>query len=625
MNIKEIYNQALHRQAIRQGRELSPVNLAVADVVFKAATNAMQDTRQEVSTKTFKIVSAPTGSSKTNSSLTFAITMFKTDPAFSCAFVVEEIVHANEIYKALCEEITKQHVGIWSSFHDEKRHRPSDIERYGFDPELTNMREMINKSIVVFTHRKWLSEMEHDKDFGVRQVNGRPRDVLFIDEQPSTIQIIEKTPADILKVRDQIMAVDQEHSWNSTLTEVAKRMDLVFQSNGDEMEAVQLIEFLESFDFTEANALSFWSNHHGMTDSSSFMEGLKFLNACSYGYCFMTRRTPRSFVAYLPSFKPEPNQVILDATADLSGIYPLLGGICHKGMPKIDYSNLSIHHIEPPEEYKRVNAVVKNRSRAEGYATFIRKTVMDNTKIGDRVLVVMHKSMVEAQGLFKHSPSGYDEQVFSGRLTNIIWWGQGIGSNKYKDCTEVFMFSEFFQPRRTTVAKTLGAKQQRAEEAGLKRLNQKLPNDYLSVEEGELLRWTKQLACRGNVRNISSKGVCGQMRLHTSMNFNRLTSNLDRLFPNAKPPVRTLAINDNKLPKRRQSLIDLLSCTNKIQVSFKDIEMLTGIKSCNVSRELGATVVKPIVGAYGWSIVSAKELGHSGKGQWLKKKDTLLQ
>lgn len=624
MSFQQHYQAALARQAKRQNRQLSPINLAVAKLISSTADKAIRDTRLGLYKSPFKVVSAPTGSAKTNSVIAFACAMYTYDPSFTCAFVVEEIGHAQEIYEALGHEIPKEDLGIWTSFHDLKQHNPKSIERLGFTADLTTLEDTASKKVVVYTHRKWLSEIEYDRDYGVRKHQGKPRDVLFIDEQPSVTQIIERTPADILKLRDIVLSVDVHHVLVPILTRIAQRMEEVFSSKGEEMQGVRLVECLEAYDnFTETEAHAFCSTY-GVRKVEQFIEGFKFLNACSQGYCFLTRGSPRSFVAYVPSFCPEPNQVILDATADLCGLYPLLGGKLAEGVPSIDYSNLTLNHIEPPREFGNLRAVVSNRKLAEGYASWVKQVVMQNTKAGDRVLVIVHKDLVTTHGLFPHTPRNQDLEVFPGRISSVIWWGQGIGSNQYKDCTEVFMFSEFYQPRRAIVAKTLGAKAQRVDDSDIHTLRGKLKGDYLDIQEGDLLRWTKQLASRGNVRNVDTHGKCGVMNLYTSMDFNRLIANLNRLFPKAQSPSRNLqyVVKDatNGSIKGREGLVALLSTSTSNALSFKDVQAFTGIKSCDVRRELATPTVQPSVNSYGWSVVNAKALGKSGKGLWLVRK-----
>ncbi len=69
----------------------------------------------------------------------------------------------------------------------------------------------------------------------------------------------------------------------------------------------------------------------------------------------------------------------------------------------------------------------------------------------------------------------------------------------------------------------------------------------------------------------------------------------------------------------------LHSTTDDHQISFKAIEQKTGIKSFNVGRELASKAVAPVASSYGWAVVSSKSLGKAGKGNWLQKKNTVLQ
>lgn len=610
------FDYQVYTQAAAQGRTVNSINKAVGEVIFKTALKAIEDTREGVRDGRFKVVSAPTGSSKTTSSVAFAAAAFETVPGFSCAFVVEEITHAEEIYRMLCKLIPEEAVGVWSSFHDPRSYKPEDEAKYGFTPQPFALEHMKELPVVVFTHRKWLGEVDTGKDAGVRLYRGAPRDVLFIDEQPAVIEIFERTPADVLKVRDSIAQMDPEHPWNETLRDVVTRMEAVFLSTGNELEAIKLLGCLEGYDFTPENVRSTWLEHYGGLPSSDLVDTFRFLHACTRGYVFLSRQEPRGFVAYLPNFEPEPNQVLLDATADISGLSQLMGGDLARGLPAIDYSGLSLHHIEPPKEFTRVNDVVKTRSKAVAYRDWITKNVLANTAAGDRVLVVVHKAMIETHGLFPHSPKEPDRGLFPGRQTNVIWWGQGIGSNRYKDATKVFLFSEFYRPRRVTVATTLGARRNRAEEVPLAKLKGKLTGDFLDIHEGDLLRWTKQLACRGNVRNVAEGGRCGSMDLYTSMDFGRLTRNLARLFPGARAPQR---INGEKGSSGRAALVELLSTTDKIEFSSKDVEIRTGISARNLKRELETSTVGAVAQAYGWSLVSAKDIGRPGRANYLTR------
>lgn len=605
----------LQAQADRQNRTLSPINLAVSKVLYTTAVQAMTDTAAVKWDKTFKVVSAPTGSSKTNSAIAFAAAAYKTIPGFSCSFVVEEIKHAQEIYEALLDTLPSEAVRVWSSYHDPKSRNDDDFSKYLFTPTDSTIDQMKLTPITIWTHRKWLSEVKYDGDSGVRKFKGKSRDVMFIDEQPQAIEIMELTPADIGKRSDDIARMNPDHPWVKTLSDVERRMKDLFETDGDETVAVELFHCLEALGFTEEKARAVWGEYYHTQPPSEFLGAFKFLHACTLGYVFFTRRKPRSFVAYLPSFKPEPNLVLLDATADISGLSQLLGGKLAKDMPQIDYSNLSLHHLQPPPEFKLVSEVVRSRPKAIAYADWINQTVMTNTQVGDHVLVVLHKAMVETHALFPHRPGDPDDSIFLGRHTHIIWWGQGIGSNQYKAATKVFLFSEFYQPRRVTIATTLGATQTQASGIDFKKLNGRLSGDFLTIQEGDLLRWTKQLACRGNVRNISEDGTCGAMDVYTSMDFRRLIRNLSRLFPGAKAPIKLETTR--VATKGRAALIDLLSTTAEKELSSSVIQELTGVKSKHLRGEIESESAKPILAAYGWNLVAAKSIGKAGKSSYL--------
>lgn len=614
------YTIALNVQAGCQKRILSPLNKAVSEVIFSTACKAIEDTRGGINDGKFKVVSAPTGSSKTTSAVAFAFAGYTSLHNFSCAFVVEEIRAAQEIYSQLVELLPAEAVGIWTSQHDAKR--PPDGWKEGGHPLFT-IAQMRDLPVVVFTHSKWIREMERNSDDGIKKYKGKPRDVMFIDEQPKVIGIIDRSPHQVGLAKDAIEKMEPDHPWVNTLSTVVDRMDALFKTDGNEMEAVELLHCLEAADFSEDKADAIWRKHYNTSPNLEYMETFKFLHACTLGYVFFNRRKPRGFIAYLPQFEPAPNQVLLDATADLSGLSFLLGGELAPGLPQVDYSNLTINHLGQPAKFKSVNEVLKVRSRAVDYAEWITEAVMSNSSERDHILVVMHKGMFQTHDLFPHAPDEPNLEVFPGRSAHLINWGQGIGANTYKHATKVFLFSEFYQPRKVTVATTLGATAQPAREAPLDKLSRNLAGDFLDVYEGDIIRWIKQLSCRGNVRNINVDGTCGHMDLFLSMDFNRLVRNLDRLFPGAKAPTRVKPKGKQadaaESTSGRHGLINLLSSTDRIAVSSKDVEVLTGIKSCNLSRELAATEVKTVAATYGWSLVTSKSLGKSGKGNWLTR------
>jgi hypothetical protein len=99
----------------------------------------------------------------------------------------------------------------------------------------------------------------------------------------------------------------------------------------------------------------------------------------------------------------------------------------------------------------------------------------------------------------------------------------------------VFLFDEFYVPRRVTIARAQGLVAAKATEGALgnmKTLNAKSPQVDM-LYEGHLLRWTKQMALRGKGRHFDEHGVCGHQKLVCTGEYERIIANAGRLFPGA--------------------------------------------------------------------------------------------
>lgn len=630
--IETNFDSALERQALRQGRKNSPLNYAVAELLYNTANKAMDDTRQNKPPKTFNVISAPTGSSKTVSAVAYAISKCQSDPDFTASFIVNEVRNAEAVYQMLIadEFMSEDDVGVWTAFHDEKLHKPSEIEgKYLFTPKLTSREEVKAKRITVFTHPKWENEANGGRDDGVRMFNGKPRDVIFVDETPEFVQIVTMTPSKIKAMRDYLMAQNSEHPSIKLLTEVDIGMEQTFSLNGKTMDntvdllqepnSQSILDEMESFDFKSKYAGEYYD---------SLIEVCKFLRACSMGYMFLSRREPRSFIGYLCKFKVETNLVVLDATSDLIDLYHMSGGKFVENIPQVDYSRLTINHIQPPKLFSAINNIKRLpssqvRKACEDYGHWIKELVMAHTKVGDKVLIVSHKLLVE-QGVMPFSPmkDSPDKTSFKGRDVYSIYWGNGIGSNNYNQCNVIFTLNEFQQPTHLYVAQVLGAKRVKAKDSNIGKIRKSkdLPDEYKRVADGCKLRWFKQLASRGAIRNVGQDGICGEMTLHTTMDWNLLVGNLDRLFPNAKTPTRELKYTDKRQTNsKREKLIRFLSTSDASEISFKELGKLVKLHPKVFSRELKSLNVKSTFDKYKWKIVSAKEINKSGRGLFIMK------
>jgi hypothetical protein len=119
------------------------------------------------------------------------------------------------------------------------------------------------------------------------------------------------------------------------------------------------------------------------------------------------------------------------------------------------------------------------------------------------------------------------------------WGGLGIGVSTWREADVVFLFDEFHRPRRVTIARAQGLMSAKATEGPLARMNT-LNSKTAQVDrlhEGHLLRWTKQMALRGEGRNFDEHGVCGHQKVvcaGSTEQYERLVANAPQLFPGAK-------------------------------------------------------------------------------------------
>ena len=456
--------------------------------------------------------------------------------------------------------------------------------------------------------------MDTGIDKGVRRYRSSRRNVLFVDEHPDLVELIYSTPATIRKAREIISDIDEDHVVVPMLDAIFERATKAADEKGAKYANTSLISHHEGTWFSqfEADQLTRTEDAYlKQTDGDLIHDTFRFLRAAARGAVFLARFVPAAFVAYELKYEPGPGHVLLDATADLSGMVALMDGMEELEVPTVDFSNLDIRLIDHPADYRSMRKVLSREKHAKPYAAWIEQIVLQNTKPGDDILVVYHKDLGPlGHNYIKGSEDPDDPWDPNGRKVNTLHWGIGVGSNHWKNKTKVFLFGEFFIPGRASIAQSLAyGGELPTSDLLSQNSGSVLQGNAAIIHEGHLLRWQKQLACRGAVRNIDPQGRCGPMTLYTSMNPERLLENLDRLFPGAKPPVLPVPAN----AKPSDKLAALLSDTDRSEMTSTEIQGLTGLQARKLGEALKSRKLKAIMDAHGWSFVSAR-----GKGQQAK-------
>src|SRR5262249_40482773 len=196
-----------------------------------------------------------------------------------------------------------------------------------------------------------------------------------------------------------------------------------------------------------------------------------------------------------------------------------------------------------------------------------------------------------------------------GRQVALTHWGDGIGASNWKDADVVFLFDEFYKPRRAAISDAQALRNHKATEgdlATMKTQNSRAPAvDALS--EGHLLRWSKQMTLRGRARCFDEHGVCGKQKLVCTGDRQRMLANVNTLYPGAS---KTLVKGGKE--NRTEALLALLSGH-----SLPD-ELSTNVVGQRLKRPWREFVdvmrqdsVKLQLEALGWRYVSQRGRGGS--------------
>jgi hypothetical protein len=301
-----------------------------------------------------------------------------------------------------------------------------------------------------------------------------------------------------------------------------------------------------------------------------------FGRALARGYAFVARPNGGEhnarFIGYENSLTIDPGTLLLDATADIDGVTQLCPWRKHHEMPPASYAKLHVVSVPSllPKNQRLSTYLRQSRANKLAYAAWMVDVIQAHMEPGQRGLVVCKKTLID-ENVIPNWPDGdprrQNKVAFTkgygwdldDRKLSVTHWGDGIGANLWRDADVVFLFDEFFLPRRISIATAQGLLGYNASQGPLKELKG-YNSHHAKVDllwEGHLLRWMKQMALRGNGRRFDEHGVCGHQKLVTSADRTRLLANFDRLFPEATLEVIKTSTADKQA--YADKLIDILS------------------------------------------------------------------
>lgn len=613
----------VEKQAHERGRSLSAFSRSVAQSILDAGLAACDDRGQQ--RELYRVVSAPTGSGKSSYAWALVAALIKAVQGSSAVFLCETIHQCEDTYKELLKLVDSDDLAIWTSAHDLAKPLETIVRTHNFVPTARfRNTDLPHRRVIVATHafykgpRGALAQRYQDED----------RTLTLVDEKPAEVAIFDIDAGDVLKVREW----GQQSSCSPGVVQACMALhdylDGIWMQERTGSKNYRPLHRSDLVWFSSPEADQLREEHGGRdTPDLKVASVIGFAQALAIGYAFMSRYDQASqggrFVGYKPDMPIRPGTVLLDATSDIDGVAQLIPSK-RKPMssPRLSFENLTISHLVPPDNVigsrERVSQIVKTCQRAEPYAEWIMDTIREHTEPGEKVLVVAHKAMLDHNYLPSGNASlGDDAYDLDGRKLAFINWGTGIGSNRWKDATSVFLFGEFHLPRRATVGTALGLLNEPAGSCSrLPRMENPNSRDavFLTLQRGHLLRWEKQLAMRGNARNITSEGGCGRQKLFVTSEFSRFLMHKDRLFPGATF-TRSEEVTKAELAKGgAKAVATLLATTEQGCITSLEVRDETGVSlQKHADRILGSELVQTVMAQGGWTFVRGRGRGNPSK------------
>jgi hypothetical protein len=524
------------------------------DSVFDACYLALSDYCKGTNgPQRVHVVSAPAGGGKTSFSYAFMIALTQyaeanVDAPYGCVFVVDQIKKADDAFQEL-NALMPGKVAVWSTEHDPGCKRRTKVPNPA--AEFTKD-ELRLRPIIVVTHAFYNGPKGNKAHLVNRNgIFHNSRALIVVDERPEEVELYETTLKDAQNIREKLEA--KRPDLKEPLDELMRlMMPHTFIGNSIIRPTKALLpashaDHLQWFTGKDAELVA--KSH--ATEIPGLRQLFGFARALTLGCAFAAKSGHVvHFVGWQSKLMVRRGTVLLDATADIDGVSHICPWREHIKVPQARYDNLSITHI-PRHTKTRLSEYLKKAANQRVYVKSMVDTIKEHMQPGERGLVICKKVLFDAERVpnwpegdhrFK-DPESYTKRYewdIEGRKLCATHWGTGIGSNDWKDADVVFLFDEFHIPRRVAAASVQGLRGQRANEgdlASMTTLNSKA-DGVDTIADGHRLRWTKQLALRGNGRSYNEHGMCGKQRLVISSDLKGFMSNASRLFPGAS--IRTV-------------------------------------------------------------------------------------
>lgn len=605
----------------------------IGNSVFEAGFTALTDACNAANGLTkesprLHVVSAPVGGGKTSFSMALmaAVTnVAEADPSapYGCLFLVDQITKADQMYCDF-EALMPGKVAVFTSDHDVKCKNPSKV----FNPAARfSVHDLSRYPVVIVTHNFYMGKRGSLARDVIRDGLKHQRALTIVDERPEEVTIFDVELSAAQAVREFV----QKDTTHADI--IGPYMDVLTDFMQDKSHTKASLdkptdEKPWKLDpslrwFTTAAAQDYVRSNKGVANVAAVFG---FAKALYNGYAFINKAGSSSclFIGYETNLLLAHGMMLLDATADIDGVSQLCPWRFHTAVPQARYESLSIVHA-PPHTKTRLAKYFTAAKNRRAYVEWVVDTIKQNMKFGERGLVVCKKTLFDNEDLPtwpKGDPRFTNKETYTqeygweldGRLLCATHWGTGVGVNAWRDADVVFLFDEHHLPRRTIIATAQGLQQLKSTEGALSKMNaiNSKARSVDTLEEGHLLRWTKQMALRGRGRSFDAQGNCGQQKLVVSGDLKRLLANKERIFPGAQ----VVTVGQQKADDKQthsDALLRVLSMAHlPTPLSTGVIAQLMQVPWRDVWKNLNNNgQLQQAIAGLGWTYVSQKGRGGS--------------
>ena len=507
------------------------------------------------------------------------------------AIAVPTTQDAQEVYQRLSESLGDQ-VEVWTSDHSKGVYGPK-----------VNKSNLRKAPVFVGCHAFLMGLADNPMRFI------GDKDLLIIDEIPTNLLINSLTYADFARAREKaselglksqrtfIVADDWVrerqkraeaevnqaafHKITDTVEDEIKqaRYDLDGLHSSDKAVLVPVLDYIDAL----ADDRGF--ERVQRTGLGHIVHHVYFENVAKH----FTKSVVFSATVHLDGFQYSPNKERLNAFEGSFVKYP------HLDIQEVPYPNISKAARDLTQKPRELEIAVAHI-----------QDIICKTDEGSNVLVVVPKALREWVEREIHQNFNHHNSEI-----NVTNWGRDVGSNEYRYCSEVILWSNHHKPKHTTYSELCLYTEENVTDTNLKEVSRgKFSGRAMSLEEDQLYAAIKQMGSRGTTRFVDDEGDAWPMRLWISW-AELKPELLQHIFPSSAF-TRTIVTDDRFLSKPSRSIvprvIDILTAAEADEITMEQVANTIPNIRKNSQKIIQA---RQALNTYGWDFVQGKR-GRNG-------------